>query len=117
MTSTPGLVRLASETQAFCRVVTPDDARWRDLGHKFCVRVREYTRTEPTQVTPEELTEEDYARYNLVLFGSILNNPGILRVYARGRCFTDEVRTLFFQSAGLKTASINCFWYVLSFFP
>jgi hypothetical protein len=89
MTSTPGLVRLASETQAFCRVVTPDDARWRDLGHKFCVRVREYTRTEPTQVTPEELTEEDYARYNLVLFGSILNNPGILRVYARGRCFTD----------------------------
>jgi hypothetical protein len=97
------LVALASETQAFCRVVTPDDPRWRDLGHKFCVRVREYTRTEPQQVTPDELVEEDTSRYNLVLFGSILNNPAMLKVYARGRCFTDasypgregaEIRTL-----------------------
>lgn len=97
------LFALASETEPFCRVVTPDNGRWSELGHKFCVRVREYTRMEPAQVSPEELTESDYERYNLVLFGSILDNPAILELYARGRCFTDaaypgpngaEIRTL-----------------------
>lgn len=97
------LIPLASETESFCRVVTPDNQRWRELGHKFCVRVREYTRTEPAQLTPDELTEDDYDSHNLVLFGSILDNAAILRLYARGRCFTDasypgrdgaEIRTL-----------------------
>ncbi|MBT5712370.1 hypothetical protein HOI71_15090, partial [Candidatus Poribacteria bacterium] len=76
---------------------------WRDLGHKFCVRVREYTRVEPAQLTPDELSDEDFAGYHLVLFGSILDNPAVLKLYARGRCFTDasypgrdgaEIRTL-----------------------
>ncbi|MAF11402.1 hypothetical protein CMK11_13210, partial [Candidatus Poribacteria bacterium] len=99
----PGAIALASGSEAFCRVVTPAAPRWRDLGHKFCVRVREYTRVEPAQLTPDELTDDDLARYNLVLFGSILDNPAVLKLYARGRCFTDasypgregaEIRTL-----------------------
>ena len=98
-----GAIPLASGSEAFVRVVTPDMPRWRDLGHKFCVRVREYTRVEPAQLTPDELSDEDFAGYHLVLFGSILDNPAVLKLYARGRCFTDasypgrdgaEIRTL-----------------------
>jgi hypothetical protein len=53
------------------------------------VRVREYTFVEPEQVTPDGVSEDDWSRFHLVLFGSIVNNPAVLRLYARHRCFTD----------------------------
>lgn len=80
-------IPLASEGKAFCKVVAPPT--WASLAHRFCVRVAEYALVEPEQVTPDDLTEEDYARFHLVLFGSILDNPAILRLYVRHRCFTD----------------------------
>ena len=82
-------IPLASTSESFCKVVAPKSAEWSQLAHRFCVRVGEYALTEPKQVTPEDLTDEDYARFHLVLFGSILNNPAILRLYVRHRCFTD----------------------------
>lgn len=80
-------IPLASEKEAFCKVVAP--TMWTSLAHRFCVRVAEYALAEPEQVTPADLTEEDYIRFHLVLFGSILDNPAILRLYVRHRCFTD----------------------------
>ena len=82
-------IPLADETRAYCKVAAPDKQNWSQLAHRFCVRVREYTRTEPEQIAPDQLTDEDWDRYHLVLFGSILDNPAILKLYQRSLCFTD----------------------------
>jgi hypothetical protein len=82
-------IPLASADEAFCKVVAPRGDAWEPLAHRFCVRVAEYALTQPEQVAPDDLTDEDYSRFHLVLFGSILNNPAILRLYVRHRCFTD----------------------------
>ncbi|GIX07302.1 MAG: hypothetical protein KatS3mg115_1705 [Candidatus Poribacteria bacterium] len=82
-------VPLTDERQPLCLVVAPGKPRWEELAHRFCVRVREYTRVEPEQRRPEQLEETDWQRYHLILFGSILDNPAILRLYARHLCFTD----------------------------
>lgn len=82
-------IPLADESRPYCKVAAPDKPNWSQLAHRFCVRVREYTRTEPAQVAPDELTDDDFAAYHLVLFGSILDNPAILKLYQRSLCFTD----------------------------
>ena len=82
-------IALASDSEAFCKVVAPDRPRWQELARRFCVRVREFTGVEPERVTPEALPEADFTRYDLVLFGSILDNSAILKLYAEGQCFTD----------------------------
>ena len=82
-------IPLADESRPYCKVAAPDKPNWSQLAHRFCVRVREYTRTEPSQVLPDELTDDDFAHFHLVLFGSILDNPAILKLYQRSLCFTD----------------------------
>lgn len=82
-------IPLADESRPYCKVAAPDKPNWSQLAHRFCVRVREYTRTEPSQVFPDELTDADFAHFHLVLFGSILDNPAILKLYQRSLCFTD----------------------------
>ncbi|MDE0019885.1 MAG: hypothetical protein OXT69_00680 [Candidatus Poribacteria bacterium] len=82
-------IPLADESRPHCKVAAPDKPNWSQLAHRFCVRVREYTRTEPAQVVPEELTDDDFSHFHLVLFGSILDNPAILKLYQRSLCFTD----------------------------
>lgn len=100
---TPSQTPLASASEPFCKVIAPEAAPWSELAHRFCVRVREFTRSEPAQVTPDVLTDADWRDYHLVLLGSIVNNPEILKLYARHQCFTDarypgrggvEIRTI-----------------------
>ena len=97
-------IPLADETRPLCKVAAPDKPNWKQLAHRFCVRVREYSRTQPEQIVSDQLTEDDFERYHMVLFGSILDNSGILKLYQRGQCFTDaaypgiggvEIRTVF----------------------
>ena len=84
----PVRTRLTSEETV---LVAPKDGALRSFVEDVQQGIEQRVGQRLRILAGDEVGPEEYAKYHMILIGSMLNNPVMLRLYNRRRCFVDAV--------------------------
>jgi hypothetical protein len=96
----PGITRLKAmhletvlvrDGVAACKIVTPADDTWRQLGRTVSDAVRAQAGVALEVVDAEAIAPADYGKSGLILLGNLNNNVVVRKLYSQHYCVTDAV--------------------------